>query len=54
MTTHNFGCSECGGTLPVSPAVRTATQIHGCPYCGASISDDRIGADREPNPGDPP
>ncbi|SDR40477.1 DUF7560 family zinc ribbon protein [Natronobacterium texcoconense] len=38
MSTHDFTCPDCGRTIPVTDAMREATEHHGCPLCGASVS----------------
>ncbi|AFZ72405.1 putative regulatory protein, FmdB family [Natronobacterium gregoryi] len=38
MPTHEFVCPDCGRTIPVTDAMREATEHHGCPLCGATVS----------------
>lgn len=35
-----FDCPDCGERFEVNPGMREALLTHGCPVCGAPVSDD--------------
>lgn len=37
---YAFECPECGERFEVNPGMREALLDHGCPVCGASVTDD--------------
>ncbi|RQG99957.1 DUF7560 family zinc ribbon protein [Natrarchaeobius oligotrophus] len=41
MTTHEYTCPDCTGTIDLPVESLEATVEHGCPLCGASV--DRVG-----------
>jgi len=39
MSRYLFTCPECGQEIEVNESMREATITHGCPVCGAAVTD---------------
>lgn len=49
MSRYEFTCPECGQEIEVNESMREATLTHGCPVCGAEVTEAAFAAKQQTN-----
>ncbi|OVE83773.1 DUF7560 family zinc ribbon protein [Natronolimnobius baerhuensis] len=49
MSRYVFHCPECGQEIEVNESMREATLSHGCPVCGADVTETAFATEQQTN-----
>ncbi|RKD93429.1 DUF7560 family zinc ribbon protein [Halopiger aswanensis] len=49
MSRYEFTCPECGQEIEVNESMREATLSHGCPVCGADVTESAFATQQQTN-----
>ena len=49
MSRYEFTCPECGQEIEVNESMREATLTHGCPVCGADVTEAAFAGKQQTN-----
>ncbi|APX95214.1 DUF7560 family zinc ribbon protein [Natronorubrum daqingense] len=50
MSRFEFTCPDCTQVIEVNDSMREATLTHGCPVCGADVTQEAFDATRSQSP----